>query len=222
MPKTVLFDFDGTLADTTPAIAEGVNLTMKKFGFPTHTVAAVQLFISHGARHLIRSAIPPERREDEALVDAALAEFNLAYRETHLQTRELYPGMREILERLRGTVRIGVLSNKPDEFLQNLVAQTLPHGCCDGAQGGLTGFPQKPDPYLPNLLTRRLGVSPSDCLLVGDSDVDVETARRCEMAHVGVTWGYRSADTLISHGATCTVDTAEELEKALREWIARP
>lgn len=215
MLKAILFDLDGTLADTIPAITQGVNLTMKKFGYPTHTETAVLAFINHGARQLIRSAMPAELRGDEALVDTVLSYYTARYREVHLQTSQTYPGLRELVERLHHRYRIGVLSNKPNDMVQTLSAQLLTPNSWDAAQGPVEGHPAKPDPYLAQLITNALGVQPSDCLMIGDSDVDVLTAKNAGMKHIGVTWGYRTAQDLTTAGATLLANTPEELEQLI-------
>ncbi|MBE6634424.1 MAG: HAD family hydrolase [Ruminococcaceae bacterium] len=215
MPKAILFDLDGTLADTIPTITLGVNLTMEQLGYPTHSEASVRSFINHGARMLIRSAMPLELQEDEALVDTVLSSYNHHYRGVHLQTDHTYAGMRELVERLHRHFRIGVLSNKQDEMVQNLAAQLLSPNSWDAAQGTVEGYPTKPHPYLAQLITQTLGVLPSECVMVGDSDVDLLTAKNAGMTHIGVTWGYRTAQELTAAGATMLASTPLELERLI-------
>ena len=220
MPKAILFDYDGTLADTVPAITVAVNEAMRHSGLPTHTEAQVRSYLNHGARRLIRSALPEQLREDEALLETVLADFDVCYRASHLLTTELYPGLYELLPRLHRTHAVAVLSNKQDEFTRGLVASTLPKGSWDDAQGGLYGHPPKPDPYLPSLLLPRLGVTPSDCVMVGDSPVDVATAANSGRLHVGVSWGYATEEALRIAGAMRIAHNATELEMLLAELDA--
>ncbi len=215
MLRAILFDYDGTLADTVPAITVAVNDALRRNGLPVHTEAEVRSYLNHGPRSLIRSALPEQLREDESLLESVLADFDACYRASHLLTTELYPGLYELLPRLHRTHAVAVLSNKQDEFTRGLAASTLPKGSWDDAQGGLYGHPPKPDPYLPSLLTARLGVAPSDCVLVGDSPVDVATAQLSGMLHVGVSWGYATEEALRLAGATRIAHTAAELEAIL-------
>jgi phosphoglycolate phosphatase len=209
--RAIIFDFDGTLADTIPAIAEGVNLAMEKYGFPTHSRAAVESFINNGPRMLIRRALPKEKQEDEALLDRILADYTTLYETVCMHTDRAYDGLYELLLTLRSKgYRIGVLSNKQDHLVRTLCQRIFPD-LCDAVAGTTPGNPTKPDPALTLRMTEQLGVSPEECILVGDSDVDLHTAQNAGMRHIGVTWGYRSREALIKAGAVELADTAEEL-----------
>ena len=105
------------------------------------------------------------------------------------------------------------------ELADKLVEQVLEPGSFDGVQGVIQGHPAKPDPYLANRLTAALGVKPEECALVGDSDIDILTAKNAGMLHIGVTWGYKSAEVLREKGATLLANSVEELEALLRERI---
>lgn len=214
--KAILFDFDGTIANTIPAIREGVNNTMLRYGYPTHTDAEVLSFINYGPRELIRQAIPESERNAEQ-IDRVLADYDAEYGKVYDHTREAYAGMAELLDRLhRAGYRIGVLSNKQDEFVKKLSEQVLIPHSYDGARGVLPGEPTKPDPFMPTELARTLGVALSDCVMVGDSDVDIATAKNAGMTHIGVSWGYRNEDFLRAHGATHVAHTPEEIETLLK------
>ena len=214
--KAIIFDFDGTLADTIPAITVGVNNALCEMGHPSRTYSEVLGFINHGARELIRQALPPEYRDDAGYVDRALVIYNRTYAAAHLQTTCTYPGMDALVADLHRSFRIGVLSNKQTFLLTDLTAQVLPAGSYDAVQGFESDHPGKPDPYLSRKIAAQLGVDPSECVMVGDSDVDILTARNAGMAHIGVSWGYRSAEFLYAAGASRVVSTVPELAAALR------
>ena len=216
MIKAVVFDFDGTLADTLPAIREGVNMAMRKLGYPEHDLDAIRSFINHGARHLIRCALPKDLQNDEVALDAALNVFQSCYEQTCLQTEETYDGMKELVQRLHGDYKIGILSNKPDAFLQALCAQVLEEGSFDAAQGGLSDHPTKPNPYLTEKIAEAMGVETAECLMIGDSDVDYLTAQNANMEHIGVTWGFRDEAFLRQHGVARIAHTVEELEMLIK------
>ena len=218
MIKAVLFDFDGTIADTIPAIREGVNNTMRLYGYPEHSYAEILGFINHGARELIRQAMPADAAENPAQVDRVLADYDVQYRAVYRQTREAYAGVPELIDRLhRSGCRIGVLSNKQDEFVKQLSRQVLLPGSYDSAHGVAPGQPPKPDPYIPALIARELGVSLAECAMVGDSDVDIATAMNAGMTHIGVDWGYRDRSFLLAHGATRIAHTPDEVERFVKE-----
>ena len=209
--KAIVFDFDGTIADTIPAITEGVNQAMVELGHPTHTEESVRGFINHGARVLIRSALPKAYRDDPAYVDRVFTTYDAAYGRTYLHTTQPYADMDKLIADLHRTYLVGILSNKQDRLLERLAAQVLPAGSYDAVVGFETGKPAKPDPYLSRKIAAALGVDPADCIMVGDSDVDVATARNAGMAHIGVAWGYRSAAFLRDAGATCVAESVPEL-----------
>ena len=217
MATAIIFDFDGTIADTIPAICEGVNLTMEAFGFPLHTEAEVRTYINNGPRKLITRALPKERQEDEALIDRVLAYYNQAYQTVCMHTDHPYDGIAELIAHLRAEdYRIGVLSNKQD-FLVRPMCDAVLHGGVDAVLGSLPDHPAKPHPFLSEAIAKMLGVTTADCILIGDSDVDVHTAKNAGMQHIGVTWGYRDANFLRENGATNLVNTTAELYTQIKQ-----
>lgn len=216
MIRAVIFDFDGTIADTVPAIREGVNATMRLYGYPEHSEAEILSFINHGARELIRQAMPEEVRGDAEAVSRVLADYDRLYGEVYDHTRTAYDGIPELLDTLhRAGYAIGVLSNKQDAFVKKLASQVLLPGSYDSAHGVAPGQPTKPDPFLSHLVASELGVDPTACAMVGDSDVDILTARNAGMTHIGVSWGFRSEEFLRAHGATRIAHTPAEVADIL-------
>ena len=212
MIRAVLFDFDGTIADTISALREGVNLTMEQYGYPTHTDVDILRFINNGARELIRRAMPEELRRDEDLVDRVLADYNQNYLSVYHHTNRAYDGVAELISRLHGEgYRVGVLSNKQDGILRKLTKQVLIPGSYDGVQGVIPGHPTKPHPYLVEKLAAEFCVSTLDCVMVGDSDVDFYTAQNAGLRHIGVTWGFRDEAFLREKGATLLAHDPDEL-----------
>ena len=218
MVKAVLFDFDGTIANTIPAIREGVNNTMRLFGYPEHSDADILSFINHGARELVRQAMPKDLQADNAQIDLVLQAYNEQYGLVYDHTKTAYDGIPELLASLHSEgYKVGVLSNKQDEFVKKLCRQVLLPSSYDSAHGVGVGQPTKPDPYLPHLVAKELGVSPLDCVMVGDSDVDIRTAENASMHHIGVSWGYRDEAFLTAHGAKYIAHTPSEVKTILEE-----
>ncbi len=213
MLKAIIFDFDGTLADTIPALCEGINQTMQLYGYPTHQDADILRFINNGARELVRRAMPKQLQGDEELVSRVLSDYDKQYSKVYLHTDRTYAGVRELVEYLHRELKlkIGVLSNKQDRFVKGLCRQVLAPDSYDTAQGVIAEKPAKPDPYLAHLVADALGVSPEECAMVGDSDVDIHTAKNAGMLHLGVTWGYRDEAFLRASGATRLANTPDEL-----------
>ncbi len=223
MIRAIIFDFDGTLADTIDALREAINMTMRQHGYPERSADEVRSFINHGARDLVRRALPTTLQDDETLLDGVLADYLENYRAVYLHTDRAYEGIPELISELRERgLRIAVLSNKPHLYMEGLCAQILPAGACDAVQGMILGKPSKPDPYLCHLVADKLGISPEECVMVGDSDVDIRTAKNAGMVPVSVSWGYRDKAFLRANGAEHIAATPNELRKILLDLINTP
>lgn len=210
--KALIFDLDGTLADTIPAISEAVNMTLEELGFPSRTLDEIRTFIGKGPRHLISESLPKEEiLSNPQIVDRALAVYDKMYAKTYMNTTSLYEGMEEAVLELSKYYKIAVLSNKQDEYVKNLVKQLLPEGICEIARGTVAGKPAKPDPRVALEIADALNVSHYDCILIGDSDIDIQTAQNAELDILSVSWGYVSKTKLIFKGAQEIVDSPAEL-----------
>lgn len=216
MIKAILFDLDGTIADTIDAIRHGINLAMNELGYPESSREEVLSHINFGARHLIRLSLPEQYQSDEARVDEALAVYDRTYAKTYRETDRPYDGIPEVVSALaQKGYAIGVLSNKQDAFVQNLVPVLLPEGTYKVVRGQVPGAPAKPDPTVPLALCRLLGAEPHECALVGDSDVDMVTAKNAGFLAVGVSWGYRPVERLLEMGADAIAKAPEDILKII-------
>ena len=210
--KVLIFDLDGTLADTIPAITEAVNLTLNELGFPPRTEIEIKNAIGSGPRHLISESIPQDAiSDDPCIVDKALAIYDNMYSKTYLHTDRLYDGMEKAIVDLSKNYKISVLSNKQDQYVKALVNQLLPEGICLIARGTIDGVPAKPEPIAALELAKELGVSPQECILIGDSDIDIRTAEKAGFDILCVSWGYRSKAHLYNQGAMDIVDSPYDL-----------
>jgi phosphoglycolate phosphatase len=210
--KALFFDLDGTLADTMPAIAEALNMTMSELGYPEHSIDEIKTYIGKGPRHLVSEALPKDIREnDPKAVDKALELYTRMYKKTYLNTNELYEGVEEAIITLSKYYKIAVLSNKQDEYVKNLVAQLLPEGICSLACGTVNGVPAKPNPTVALKMAKELGVEHYECMLIGDSDIDILTAENAGFDVLSVSWGYVSKAKLLIKGAENIIDTPSEL-----------
>ncbi len=216
--RAVIFDLDGTLVDSLGDIADATNHALTLHGLPTHPESAYLRFVGSGVRELIRRAVPAGR---EDLLEPVLASYK-AYYDDHLFDRTAhYPGIPELLSALAGDgARLAVLSNKSDDFVKRLVARLLPGVPFAAVYGERPDLPRKPDPTAALALAKELGVPPSECAFVGDTSIDMDTARAAGMYGVGVAWGFREVAELRAHGARAVADTAQSLLAALRD--ARP
>ncbi|ATB29137.1 HAD family hydrolase [Melittangium boletus] len=212
-PRAVIFDLDGTLLDSLHDIGAALNHALSTHGLPLHPLPAYRHFVGEGVQVLVSRALPPGREEMHASV---LATYRAFYAEHMFDHTRPFPGIPEVLARLEAEgVKLAVLSNKPDAATRKLVAALLPQVPFVAVYGERAGVPRKPDPTAALAVAAELGVAPGECAFIGDTAVDVETARASGMYAVGVTWGFRDVDELESHGAQVIARTSEELLRAL-------
>ena len=205
--KAVLFDMDGTLLDTLADMAAAVNHILSVHGYPLRTVEEVRAFVGNGARKLMERALPPDVTGDA--FEALLEEYRQWY-EAHACVRTApYPGVPAVLAALhRAGVRCAVVSNKPDGATRELAARFFPGLPAFGQQDGI---PAKPAPDMVYHALAELGVEASAAAYVGDSEVDVDTARNAGLDMIGVAWGFRGRAALEAAGAPLVADTPEQL-----------
>ncbi|QSQ22322.1 HAD family hydrolase [Pyxidicoccus parkwayensis] len=211
--RAVIFDLDGTLVDSVGDIADAMNHALAHHGLPTHPEAAYLRFVGDGVKELVRRAVPVGRED----LHAPVLDTWRAYYDAHLVDRtRAYPGIIDMLKALAGTgMRMAVLSNKSDGFVKRLVETLLPGVLFSVVYGERPGVPRKPDPTGALAVAAELGVEPGACGFVGDTAVDMDTARAAGMYGVGVAWGFRSHE-LEAHGARAVAASAEELLAVLR------
>lgn len=207
--ELIIFDLDGTLADTKLDLANAVNATRAEFGLPPLPNEEIYSYVGNGAPVLIRRAMGPEFSEEE--IQRALEAFFVRYREHMLDHTELYPGVAESLDRLSADgVKMAVLTNKPVRFSQDIVRGL---GIADHffrVYGGNSFSTKKPDPEGVNALLAEAGVPRENALMVGDSAVDVRTARNAGIAVCGVTYGFQP-ETLAAEPPDILVDRFSDL-----------
>lgn len=212
MIKTVIFDMDGTVADTLASIAGFGNDALTAHGFPALDVELYRQLAGNGADVLIRRMLASTNMpHSEETVAAVRKTYDALYEADPTKLVTPYPGIIGLLETIRAAgVRTAILSNKPDN-MTCFIADALFPGLFDIVHGQRAGIPKKPDPSAILMLCEELGVTPADCLYVGDSGVDMQTGNNAGIPAIGVTWGFRSADELRENGAHALADTAEEL-----------
>ena len=194
--KLVIFDLDGTLLDTIDDLKEAVNHAMSLRGFPTFTRDEVMAMVGHGARNLMRKALPVGHKDDD-MVDAAYNDFK-AYYITHIDVHtKPFAGIQDLLANLHHEgVMLAVASNKFQEGTEHLIKEFFPEISFVAVLGGRPGFPLKPDPEIVNEVLRKANVDKEDAVMVGDSDTDMETAANGGVMGIAVNWGYRDMSSV--------------------------
>lgn len=217
-PRLVIFDLDGTLLDTLDDLGAAVNHAMQRRGFPQHTRDEYRVMVGHGARNLMMQAVPKEHRDDEALIDAVLADFRNYYN-AHIDVyTKPFPGITQLLENLhQNGIKLAVASNKFQEGTEHLIKEFFPEIPFVAILGNRPNQPLKPDPEVVGEILEKAKVSKEEAIMVGDSDTDMETAANGGIQGIAVSWGYRNMSDLVRQSLGCftVVDAAENLLKTL-------
>lgn len=210
MKKAILFDLDGTLADTLTDLALTTNRVLEAFGLPPHPIDAYRQFVGNGARKLVASAA---NTTDDALIDRLFSRFLTEYDQHLLDHTQPYDGVVDTLDALLANgVRLAVVTNKPHEQALRLTAHLFGDRF-EVIFGGSGDYPKKPDPQSTQLAMEALRVSTRDCVFVGDSDVDVYTAHNAGMPCIGCAFGFRGETELEEAGADALVYSFTEILK---------
>ena len=189
----LLFDLDGTLLDTLEDLWNATNAALDYFGCPRRSLAEIRSFVGNGARNQIRLSLPG--RADDPDLDAVLAWYK-AYYADHCQIKTApYPGIAEMLEGLKGEWPMAIVSNKPDVAVKALCAEHFP-GIY--ALGEAADCPRKPAPDMVFKAMKAIGVE--QCIFIGDSEVDIRTARNAGVPCISVLWGFRDRNVLEEAG----------------------
>jgi phosphoglycolate phosphatase len=209
--QAIIFDLDGTLVDSLEDIASALGGALADAGLARPPVELVRSWIGDGAHSLVRRAV-----DGRADVDAVLAAFRERYRAQPIVSTRLYDGIGAALDQLAAPGRsFAVLSNKPHELTRIIADQLLGPWPFAAVFGQRPGLPLKPDPTVALVAAGELGVSPARCAFVGDSAVDVETARAAGMRSVAVAWGFRDRAELEAAQPDVIVDQPRQLAAAI-------
>jgi phosphoglycolate phosphatase len=212
----VLFDLDGTLLDTLADIGAAANAVLEQAGHPPHPLDAYRRFIGSGVQTLFARALPETARTD-ATIEACAAGFQTAYAARWNVATRLYAGIAELLDALTAHgARMAVLSNKPDGFTRQCVEHYLAAWDFEVVFGERPGIPRKPDPTSALEIVRIMGIAPERFLYLGDTAIDIQTARAAGMYPVGVAWGFRPVEELQAAGAARIVEAPTEVVDLIR------
>ena len=211
--KAVLFDMDGTVLDTLGDLAAAVNHTLREFSMPERSITEVAAALSNGAAYLIAHTVPDGTPKE--LTDKVLAAY-APYYDAHCDILTgPYDGIVPLMEKLRDRgVKLAVISNKQDTAVKPLAEKYFP-GLLEIAVGESAEVRRKPNPDAVLAALRHIGVEREDAIYVGDTEVDLQTARNAGMECASVDWGFRTREQLVEIGAEHIFDTVQELEEYL-------
>lgn len=210
MRKLALFDMDGTLLNTLDDIAASCNYALAQGGFPAHEVEAYKAFVGHGPVYLATRALP-EKARSEANIAQTRRLFEDYYFAHSMDFTKPYDGAIEMLKAVRAAgLKTAIYSNKPHDGVVPL-AELFFAGLYDYAVGFRDGIPPKPAPDTGLEILRRFGVDAADAAYIGDSDVDMQTAKNIGVYAIGVSWGFRTRDDLENNGADIIIDKMSAL-----------
>jgi len=215
MYRYVIFDMDGTILNTLDDLADACNWVCEQHGWPVHPVEAYKIFVGNGARKLLERIVPKDVEITPELLDRLTKQFSDRYTKHSADKTAPYAGLPEMMERLKAAgVTMAVLTNKPDIAAAPMVEIYYPNVFA-AVQGALPGVPTKPDPTALYRLMDKLGAVREETLFVGDSNVDIQTAKNGGLKGCGVLWGFRTRAELEGEGADHIVATASELEQLI-------
>lgn len=211
--EAVVFDLDGTLIDSAADLGNAVNRVLEKYDFPIHEIQKYRSFIGDGAEMMVRRALPEDSRNEDILF-RCLEQFLVDYYQNFDVDTVLYEGIPELLDFLsESSVKLSILTNKPDEIAKKFLDSILSNWEFDVVVGQRNGLPKKPDPSGAKLISQELNVNPERIAYFGDSGIDMKTAVSAGMLPIGVLWGFRGKEELLSSGAEYIIEKPLDIKE---------
>ena len=212
MKPGIIFDLDGTLLDTLEDLHAAVNHTMAQFGCPSRTIEEVRRFVGNGVDQLVRLSLPG--KDSDPPVEEVIAAYRTYYNAHCQEKTGPYAGILEALAALAGEYPLAVVSNKPDSAVKPLCREYFGDLF---ALGERRETPRKPAPDMVWQAMAAIGVE--SCIYVGDSEVDILTARNARVPCLSVTWGFRDKDALTAAGGKHFCNDPRQLPETLRAML---
>ena len=217
MKKLLIFDLDGTLADTMPTLTESMNSVLSAYSFPHVDDAHVSRAIGNGMELMCRRCIPAEHYDNAEIYLPFLASYKAAYAKNYLNIDEPYAGLADSIAELKSRgYALAALSNKPHRYTVDIVEKLFGKGYFADVRGMMDGVPSKPDPTSFLDIAAKLGYNAENTVMVGDSEPDIAVARNAGSECIAVSWGYRTRDRLEAAGAVTIINDPHELLEILK------
>ncbi len=206
--KAVIFDLDGTLVDSLQDLADATNYALKFFGQPVHNTEAIKQMVGEGTDTLISKALAGDKQE---LIGQVLAKMREKYDKICLNKSRPYKGLLEVVAELaKRQIKLAVLTNKDEKMSQKIVSHFF-DGFFQIVKGTTQAVPVKPEPTAALQILEKLDIRPQEAIFVGDSNIDIQTAKAANIKAIGVSWGFRGRKELIGAGADIIIDYPYQL-----------
>lgn len=217
MKKLLIFDLDGTLADTLPTLTESMNSVLAEFSFPLIDDDHTRASLGNGMLTLCRRCIPAKYYDDESVYMPFLARYKEAYARNYLDVDAPYEGLIEVIAELKKRgYTVASLSNKPHRYTVDIVEKLFGKGTFAEIRGMIEGVPIKPDPTAFLDIAGKLGFTAENTVMIGDGEPDIHVSQNAGASCISVSWGYRSREQLTDAGATTIIDKTCELLEILK------
>lgn len=215
MIKGIIFDLDGTLVNSLEDLHTAVNRMLSYFEFEERTLEQSRAAINKGTEVFVSLSLPDDVQNIGFIKRSAIKEYEKQYGMCYLDKTAPYENIEAMLMNLKQRgIKLSVLSNKKDKFVKNIVSKLFDKKDFIVIQGQ-EKLPPKPNSNIPSTIVKKMGIKASQCLIVGDSDVDMETGFNSGIRSVGVCWGYRDKQVLENAKATFIIEKPEELCKII-------
>lgn len=213
--RYAIFDLDGTLLDTLDDLTDSMNYMLGKHNFPLRTRDEVRNFVGNGVRKLVERAVPPEYKADEEFIDKFYDDFSLYYNSHSDIKTSPYPGTLDMLDKLlHSGFDIAIVSNKIDSAVKSLSAKFFGERI-KSAIGEKPSVRHKPEPDMVFMAMEEMGADKENSIYIGDSEVDIQTAKNAGIPCISVLWGFKDRKFLEDSGAMAIVESMEELGERL-------
>lgn len=211
-----IFDLDGTLTDTIRAITHFGNMALKEFGMSGLSVEDYKIYVGDGRDKLIHRILSAHNADTPDLFEKVRDVYDAGYESDYLYDTNAYDGIKDVLYGLKQRgIKIAVCSNKPDNVVHFVTDNIFGKNYFDAVSGVIDGMPTKPNPHTALKIAEMFNTAPSECLFLGDTNVDIFTAKNAGMTSVGVLWGFRSREELTQAGADYIAEKPRDILQLL-------
>lgn len=212
--KLCIFDLDGTLTDSLRDLADSMNYAIQKHGFAPRPTGEYRYMVGNGISVLADRAAGLDKNSNPDVKRKILEDFGEYYELHKLDNTRPFDGMSELIRKLKELgIKLAVNSNKNDNFTYDIVTTLFGKDCFSDIRGKRDGVNAKPDPSAALSIIENAGVKKEECIYIGDSNVDIRTAKNAGIKSIGVCWGFRTKEELMQEGADYIAEIPEDILK---------